>query len=112
MRRSLTRLPRFGFILVCFFCLAAVHLTHAQDTMVLPQGQVGKAYSAQVDTEGGMPPLTWQLISGELPPGLHLSSGGKIEGTPTAARHEPFVFEFPCPILHSQHRRPCSVLRS
>jgi uncharacterized repeat protein (TIGR03803 family) len=48
---------------------------------------LGAAYSGSLaaDTSGGLPPYTWQLTAGPLPPGLQLNSTtGLISGTPTA----------------------------
>ena len=42
-------------------------------------------YSAPLVATGGTSPYTWSLLSGTLPPGLTLSSGGIIAGTPTVA---------------------------
>ena len=44
---------------------------------------VGKPYSAVLQAEGGVPPYTWKLTAGSLPPGLSLSANGSIIGTPT-----------------------------
>ncbi len=49
----------------------------------LPTGEVGLVYSTTVGSTGGVAPITWSLSSGTLPPGLGLSSGGAITGTPT-----------------------------
>ena len=63
----------------------------------LPNGSMCQAYSAPAPVvesgknydEGGniidATPFTWTVASGSLPPGLALSSGGAITGTPTAA---------------------------
>jgi Putative Ig domain len=48
----------------------------------LPQGVVQSAYSVTLVPTGGLGPYTWTLNSGTLPPGLNLSSGGVISGTP------------------------------
>ena len=48
----------------------------------VPDGVVLSAYSATLVTLGGQGPFTWTLNSGTLPPGLTLSSGGVISGTP------------------------------
>ncbi|HKS24509.1 MAG TPA: Ig domain-containing protein [Thermoanaerobaculia bacterium] len=43
------------------------------------------AGSFQLHAYGGTAPYTFTLQSGSLPPGLSLSSGGLISGTPTTA---------------------------
>ena len=48
-------------------------------------GVVNVPYSQTLTPTGGTGPFTWTLISGSLPAGLTLSSGGVISGTPTAA---------------------------
>lgn len=49
----------------------------------LPDGGVGTAYTATLEAELGTLPYTWAKVAGDLPPGLDLSSGGIISGTPT-----------------------------
>ena len=52
----------------------------------LPSGTVGQAYSRQIQTSGGVAPITYSIISGTLPTGLSLnSSTGMISGTPSAS---------------------------
>jgi hypothetical protein len=53
----------------------------------LPHGTVGEAYSATLTATGGAyPTYVWSLAPGSsLPPGLKLSSGGALSGTPTKA---------------------------
>jgi large repetitive protein len=48
-----------------------------------PNGVEGKAYSFQFQASGGTPPYTWTGSS--IPPGLTLSSGGLLSGTPTSS---------------------------
>lgn len=50
----------------------------------VPSGTVGRPYEHQVIARGGgKRPRTWSLEPGStLPPGLHLSSDGKLVGTP------------------------------
>jgi len=49
----------------------------------LPAAVINVAYSATLTSTGGVGPFTWALASGTLPPGLSISSGGVISGTPT-----------------------------
>lgn len=50
----------------------------------LVPGTTGAAYSQALAAFGGVPPYTWSVISGALPAGLTISSGGVIAGVPTA----------------------------
>jgi hypothetical protein len=52
----------------------------------LPTGTYGQGYSAsEPAVSGPYGPYSWSLGGGTLPPGLTLSSGGAISGTPTSA---------------------------
>ncbi len=53
-------------------------------TSALPRGTVGQPYAATLEASGGLPPYTWSLVKGALPPGLSLTSSGAIAGTPQA----------------------------
>jgi hypothetical protein len=54
-------------------------------TTSLPNGQVGRGYSAALKATGGKAPLSWTVSSGALPAGLTLAAAsGMISGTPTA----------------------------
>jgi len=55
------------------------------ETKTLPSALVNKPYSTQLSASGGVTPYSWSLVSGTLPTGLSLSSGGVISGTPTVA---------------------------
>jgi hypothetical protein len=77
--------------LVCISILST-QLARAQQ-LRLPDAKAGNKYSTEIDTEGGVPPLTWSVSGGEMPPGLRLSTNGKLEGIPTAARLEPYTFD-------------------
>ncbi len=49
----------------------------------LPEGFLGKPYSAQLQASGGILPYTWNVVSGTLPAGISLSPSGMFSGTPT-----------------------------
>jgi large repetitive protein len=66
----------------------ALAIRFTDDSYVMPIGTVGQSYSKQLNGAGGCgPALPYQytLIGGKLPPGLSLSFGGTISGTPTQA---------------------------
>lgn len=69
-------------------CLASV--VGITTTTTLPNGTVGKSYSAVIAASGGCTPYAWALVSGELPagvtqtPSLHTISLD-LSGTPTTA---------------------------
>jgi hypothetical protein len=80
------------FLLVVLLALVAVPAAFAirftDDSFFMPTGTVGQPYSKTFGGAGGCgPALPYQytVISGALPPGLSLSFGGTISGTPTAA---------------------------
>ena len=62
-------------------------LTISNQSGQLSPGTVGEFYCCgNLFADGGVPPYTWSLVSGQLPPGLNLSaSPGRITGTPTVA---------------------------
>lgn len=51
----------------------------------LPSAVAGVAYSQTLTATGGVPPYTWQVVSGSWPAGLSMSTAGAITGTPAAA---------------------------
>ena len=57
----------------------------------LPGGTVGQAYSYQIQTSGGTPPVTFEVISGALPAGLFLDDNGLLSGTPSAVGSSSFT---------------------
>ncbi len=50
----------------------------------LSPATIGIAYSETITASGGTAPYTFSVTGGSLPPGLSLSSGGELSGTPTA----------------------------
>lgn len=78
-------------LLLCpAWCLLAAQDLHMD--VLPPQGAVvGQRYALPLTTTGGTEPYTWQLVSGDLPPGLKLQRRqGKIVGIPT----EPGTYRF------------------
>lgn len=57
----------------------------------LPSGSFGMAYEGQLLAAGGSAPYTWSLASGSLPPGLSLSTSGRVFGSPL--KDGTFTFE-------------------
>jgi len=64
-----------------FASIAAITI---QNTSPLPNGTFNMGYSVPLVATGGVAPYSWTTISGNLPPGLSLSTSGTISGTATA----------------------------
>ncbi|MFI5117316.1 MAG: beta strand repeat-containing protein, partial [Terriglobales bacterium] len=63
-------------------------------TTSLPSGTLAFQYSATVGASGGVPPYTWSVTVGNLPPGLNLDpASGLISGTPTMTGTYPFTVQ-------------------
>src|SRR5262249_12505442 len=62
-------------------------------TTTLPSGMVGLPYTVSVLANGGLPPVSWTILTGQLPPGLSLSSSGALLGTPSAAGSSTFTLQ-------------------
>lgn len=60
------------------------------DTVSLPDGVVGEAYSQTLRAQGGNLPYRWEISSGKLPDGLQMSESGVIAGKPTASGEAQF----------------------
>ena len=59
---------------------------HITTTDPLSPGAVGAGYSASFSAAGGKSPYAWSLVpSNKVPPGLGLSPGGALTGTPTTS---------------------------
>jgi phospholipase C len=55
-------------------------------------GEMGVTYSSSLPAAGGVPPYTFSITSGSLPPGLSLNtSSGAVAGIPLAAGSYPFT---------------------
>src|SRR6185369_10478065 len=64
----------------------------AIEPLSLPDGKAGQSYEYQMRTEGGLPPLTWRVVGGELPSGISLEASGKLKGVPSAPRRDAYAF--------------------
>ncbi|MGE0132066.1 MAG: FG-GAP-like repeat-containing protein [Blastocatellales bacterium] len=53
-------------------------------TSTMPGARYGSFYSQSLVAAGGTTPYKWSLVGGALPPGLNLTSGGTISGTPSS----------------------------
>jgi hypothetical protein len=60
-------------------------ITFQITTPTIPPAFVGTAFPLTFAATGGNTPYTWTVTTGNLPPGLNLSSLGAIAGTPTIA---------------------------
>ena len=56
---------------------ASARTLDAVRALSLPDGQVGQSYEYQLKAEGGMAPLAWRLVGGELPPGISFNAASK-----------------------------------
>ena len=54
---------------------------------------IGSPFGAVVTAEGGIPPYTFSVLAGALPPGLSLGENGAITGTPTTEGTFSFVVQ-------------------
>src|SRR5262249_44841494 len=70
----------------------------------LPDGEIGSSYAQNLTTMAGKGPPTYSISLGALPPGLTLSSGGAISGTPTTAGSFSFT-------VHSKDANNCSTFK-
>lgn len=74
----------------------------------LSRGRVGTPYSASLRTKRGIPPFTFSLIGGILPPGLTLHpETGQISGIPTTAG----TFDFQAKVISSGGSSDQEILR-
>lgn len=57
----------------------------------LASARMGTSYSRSISASGGIEPYAWQVTSGTPPPGLTLSAGGILSGTPTTVGEYTFT---------------------
>jgi hypothetical protein len=90
MKREIFRC--FGLVVTLLAQVVTVTASPAAMAFALPEGSEGTLYEFRIRTEGGLQPLRWSLLEGELPPGIHLDSSGMLKGVPTAARSQSYEF--------------------
>jgi hypothetical protein len=61
-------------------------------TSSLAVGTIGVPYQSSLAATGGLPPYSWSVGAGTLPPGLHLDPDGTISGIPTISGEYPVTF--------------------
>jgi hypothetical protein len=64
----------------------------------LANGVIGLGYRQLLVVSGGVPPYTWTISAGALPPGLSVTTDGIISGTPTTLGK----FSFTAKVVDSQ----------
>src|SRR5437660_1612912 len=69
---------------------APLPLAITEDAFALPEAKVGTEYAYQFQSEGGLAPLRWRVLEGELPAGITLELSGKLRGVPTTPRREAY----------------------
>jgi Putative Ig domain len=54
----------------------------AVTTLSPPRGYLHRPYEFQLEAQGGIPPLEWEITAGVVPRGMKLSADGRLTGTP------------------------------
>jgi large repetitive protein len=67
-------------------------------TTSFPAGTLNVAYNQPLSASGGVPPYSWSITQGALPPGLGIANNNSIVGTPTAVG----VYNFTISVFDSQ----------
>src|SRR6202008_2461938 len=67
----------------CSINIAAPPPLHVQCPGPAGNGNVGQYYTSAFTGTGGVPPYTFSIVSGSLPPGLSMTSSGAVTGVPT-----------------------------
>jgi hypothetical protein len=79
-------------LLLLLILAASWRVAGAQEAFTLPSAKVGVAYEYSFHSEGGLPPLQWKVVAGNLPQGIQLSTTGVLKGIPTSVHQESFEF--------------------
>lgn len=98
--KNLQRTIRFSCWVIVWSVLAASAMCTGQQapsgelavqTTSLPKPFLRQQYRFQLQGQGGVNPLKWQVTSGALPPDLALSEDGVLAGVPTKAGEYSFM---------------------
>ena len=109
---------RFRRIVAVVAVLAAIAVPTAlalafnDSNFPLPNAIVSTQYDFQLTGRAGCPPYVWTVISGSLPPGIQLTTGGNITGIPTAAGSWGFFVDLAdtgCPGFLGHSQRPFTL---
>ncbi len=81
--RWFVRVALMSFVAFAPIAVQAAALNISPDS--LPVMEVSASFSQTLTATNGIAPYTWSISGGALPPGLNLSAGGVLSGTPTSA---------------------------
>jgi hypothetical protein len=73
-------------------CTGVTPSTVVLSPATLPNGAVGVPYNRTITASGGTGGYSFAVTAGTLPPGLNLSAGGILSGTPSTIVGSPFTF--------------------
>jgi hypothetical protein len=66
----------------------------AVSTPVLRAAKIGRAFGVHLAASGGVAPLSWSIVRGQLPAGIHFSKRtGSFSGTPRRAGKRTLVLQ-------------------
>lgn len=107
-----TRIVAVLAVLAAIAVPTALALAFNDSNFPLPNAVVNTQYDFQLTGRAGCPPYVWTVISGSLPPGIQLTTGGNITGIPTAAGSWGFYVDLAdtgCPGFASNSQRPFTL---
>ena len=108
----LTRIVAIFAVLAAIAAPTALALAFLDSDFPLPDATVGIQYDFQLKGRAGCPPYTWTVISGSLPPGIQLTTGGNITGIATQPGSFGFFVDLAdtgCPAYLRQSQRPFTL---
>lgn len=82
---SVTATDGNGFSASRGYTLTIASPTLSLSPASIPGGSTGTPYSQTFSTSGGIAPYSYSMLTGALPTGITLSSGGLLSGTPIAS---------------------------